>query len=108
MKSSGSTPITWRAVPFTITLWPTAAGLAPNARCQYWCEIRTTLGPAGRSSSRLKPRPSAGWMPRTGSVPSVTLSVSTCSGSPRPVTVAEPLLHSPMSSNDSALSRSMK
>ena len=47
-------------------------------------------------------------MPSNGSVPSVTYSVSTCSGSPRPVIVAEPLCQRPMSSNDWPLSRSMK
>ena len=100
--------MTWCAVPLTIRLWPIADGSPLNARCQYRCVIRTTSALFGRSSSFVMPRPSAGRMPSIGSVPSVTLNVSTCSGSPRPVIVADPFCHSPMSWNDWPLSRIMK
>ncbi len=76
---------------------PSAPGLPPNTRCQYsW--LSTTEGALpGASSSGVKIRPSAGRMPSKGSVPSVTRSVSTRSGSPCPVTEAASSRHMPMS-----------
>ena len=68
-----------------------------NTRCQNsWLRITVSALP-GASSSAVNSRPSAGRMPSSGNVPSVTESESTRSGSPRPVIDDAPSDHMPMS-----------
>ena len=86
-----------RARPSTVSRRPITERSPPNRDCQYPFISMIVSGVPGLSSRPEKQRPSAGEMPNSGKVASVTKRMSTFSGSPRPVTLAVRLSHTAMS-----------
>ncbi len=72
-----------RARPSTVSRRPITERSPPNRECQYPFISMIVSGVPGLSSRPEKQRPSAGKMPNSGKVASVTKRMSTFSGSPR-------------------------
>jgi hypothetical protein len=83
-----------------VRLRPITSSSAPKRSRQKPFARITVRAVPGESSSALNRRPRAGFTPRSGRVPSVTLIAGTSSGSEVPVTVTRPLSHMPMPSKD--------
>ena len=66
------------------------SGSPPKRLCQSRWLMIATRAPPGPSSSRVKPRPSAGGMPRTGNGSSSSSPVNTRSGTSPPETLRLP------------------
>ena len=104
VNPSGRMPTIVSGTSLTVSEPPTAVGSPPSVRFQSAAPINATgWAPAAVSSPAANRRPAIGCTRSALKYPLVTVSLSTCAGSPRPLMVSNGPENDPIESNDVAV-----